>query len=132
MTTPPNKALLGARGERIAQAAYQKRGFKIIATNFRNKRGKQIGEIDFVASKDDLLVFVEVKTRTTELSKYGSIYQAISPAKIRSTLKIIKWFNYMHGLSDQYRMRIDICFIIAKNLDKTSFSVNIITNAVTE
>ena len=47
-------------GEDIAVNYLKKKGYKIIERNFR----KGYGEIDIIALKKNVLVFVEVKTRT--------------------------------------------------------------------
>ena len=51
---------LGTKGEAFAKRELQKKGYRILACNYR-KRG---GEIDLIAQKGNILVFVEVKTRS--------------------------------------------------------------------
>src|SRR5580658_1567427 len=50
---------LGQRGENLAARYLRDNGFKIIARNLTC----ELGEIDIIARHEDLLVFVEVKTR---------------------------------------------------------------------
>ena len=50
----------GSAGEQAAKRHLQSLGMKLLASNFRSKRG----EIDLVFTDADCLVFVEVKTRT--------------------------------------------------------------------
>ena len=52
----------GALGERAAKTHLQKLGLKFLTANFRSARG----EIDLVFRDQDCLVFVEVKTRSSE------------------------------------------------------------------
>ena len=52
----------GNLGERAARRHLSRRGLKFLTANFRSHRG----EIDLVFREDDCLVFVEVKTRSTE------------------------------------------------------------------
>lgn len=59
---PPSKRELGQRGEQMAAAFLQHHGYTIVTTNWRCPHG----ELDIVASKDDILVFVEVRTRRSE------------------------------------------------------------------
>ena len=56
---------LGRRGEGIAADYLRRNGFRLLYKNFRSKRG---GEIDLVCRDrhEKTLVFVEVKTRTTD------------------------------------------------------------------
>jgi putative endonuclease len=52
----------GAIGERAAKKHLRQLGLKYLTANFRSERG----EIDLVFRHDDCLVFVEVKTRSSE------------------------------------------------------------------
>ena len=53
-----NSKKLGELGEKIAQKHLKKKGYKILARNFKRKWG----EIDIVAKKGKKIVFIEVKT----------------------------------------------------------------------
>ncbi len=52
----------GALGERAARQHLQRHGLKFLTANFRSARG----EIDLIFRDQDCLVFVEVKTRSSE------------------------------------------------------------------
>ncbi len=52
----------GQMGERAARKHLKKQGLKFLTANFRTPRG----EIDLVFRDGDCLVFVEVKTRSSE------------------------------------------------------------------
>ena len=67
----------GSSGERIAEEYLKKEGYDILARNFRTR----LGEIDIVASKDEYLVFVEVKARKSEA--YGFPSESVTYAKQR-------------------------------------------------
>lgn len=58
--TPLDRKEIGDYGEKVAAAWLRADGAKILYRNFRAPQG---GEVDIVARKDDLLLFVEVKTR---------------------------------------------------------------------
>ena len=49
----------GEAGEALAARLLRKKGYKIVATNYRT----QLGEIDIIARDGDTLVFIEVKAR---------------------------------------------------------------------
>ncbi|MEJ8544360.1 YraN family protein [Brevibacillus borstelensis] len=66
---------LGQWGERIAEAYLLQKGLRIEERNYRTARG----EIDLVAWEGDVLVFVEVRTRTS--MKYGSALESITRQK---------------------------------------------------
>jgi len=60
--TKPEHLRRGELGERAAKKHLQQLGLKFLAANFRSDRG----EIDLVFRDGDCLVFVEVKTRSSE------------------------------------------------------------------
>ena|SRR5436853_349431 len=61
-TTLPLHLQYGALGEKAAKKHLRKAGLKFLTANFRSKRG----EIDLVFRDGASLVFVEVKTRSSE------------------------------------------------------------------
>ena len=67
---------LGAEGEDLAVRFLLDRGFRIIERNFRAGRA---GEIDIIAEKDDLVIFAEVKLRTSR--RYGGALYSIGARK---------------------------------------------------
>jgi putative endonuclease len=58
----PEHLRRGELGERAAEKHLAKSGMRFLARNFRSDRG----EIDLIFRDDDCLVFVEVKTRSSE------------------------------------------------------------------
>jgi len=58
----PEHLRRGELGERAAKKHLQKLGLKFLAANFHSERG----EIDLIFREGDCLVFVEVKTRSSE------------------------------------------------------------------
>lgn len=59
-----NNRKKGNEYEERAVSLLQEKAYRILARNFRTS----IGEIDVIAEKDDILVFVEVKYRKIEIS----------------------------------------------------------------
>ena len=74
--SPPQHLKLGARGENLACRFLRKNGYKILYRNFKGRTG---GEIDVVCRDRDMLVFVEVKTRTRE--DFGRPLEAVNRDK---------------------------------------------------
>jgi len=66
---------VGQWGEQAAADFLAERGYQLVARNVRTP----YGEIDLIASKDGLTIFVEVKARTT--SRYGPPEVAVTPRK---------------------------------------------------
>src|ERR1700752_4664244 len=60
----PQHQRTGVRGEEDAYFHLRKLGYTIVARNFRSPRCR--GEIDLIGWDDDVLCFIEVKTRTTK------------------------------------------------------------------
>ena len=72
---------LGAFGEDCAARFLEDKGYKIVARNFRIRSA----EIDIIAQIDDVIVFVEVKARSS--IRHGLPVEAVT---IRKQKKIIK------------------------------------------
>jgi len=56
-----DKIETGVKGENLAAEFLVRKGFEVVARNFRFNRG----EIDLIIKRNDWIVFVEVKTRTS-------------------------------------------------------------------
>lgn len=67
---------MGELGERIARAWLRARGVKLLYRNFRAPSG---GEVDVVAREGKVLLFTEVKTRTSV--DHGRPLEAVDRAK---------------------------------------------------
>lgn len=121
---------LGAQGEVWAQQEYKKRGYKIISKNEYNKKGKRVGEIDIIAKNKDSIVFVEVKTRTAGIDRFGEGVESVNIFKQRKLLKSIKMYLLRNPKYQELRPQIDVCSIEVDDLDTARYSVKIIVNAV--
>lgn len=56
-----DKIKTGNKGETLAAEFFQKKGFEIVARNYRYKKA----EIDLIIKREDWVIFVEVKTRSS-------------------------------------------------------------------
>ncbi len=74
---PDPRQRLGRLGEAAAAAALQRAGLHIVARRYR----RRVGEIDLVALDGDTVVFVEVKTRSSE--RHGTPGESISTRQRR-------------------------------------------------
>lgn len=109
------KKKIGDRGEELAVKFLKKKGYKIVGRN------KQLShkELDIIARKNDLYVFVEVKTR---LDFGGS--QTANPLgrrKIGFLKKAIKMYVVKHKLNPE-KIRLDL---ICVDIDYKTFLANI-------
>src|SRR3989344_5896283 len=114
---PQEPKTLGQIGEEIAQGEYKKRGFKIIAKNEYNKKGKQLGEIDFIARQKDRLVFVEVKTRKEDKGFFGTAIESVDHFKQIKLLKAVKLYLIRNPKAAKFKPQIDVCVIIISDFD---------------
>lgn len=83
-------------------------GYKIIERNFR----KGYGEIDIVALDNNVLAFIEVKTRTSNL--FGTPLESITYWKLKTLIKTAEYYKLTHkNLPDE--LRIDVISILISN-----------------
>jgi putative endonuclease len=100
----PNRSL-GERGERAAAKFLKRQGYRILATGDRLKHRD---ELDIVAADGKTVVFVEVKTRTSQLQ--GHPAEAVDAAKQRRLTKLAVNFLKRHRLLE-YSARFDVVAI---------------------
>lgn len=99
LNLPPG---IGRAGEAAARVhVTQVLGYKIAETNFRTREG----EIDIVAKDGDVLVFIEVKTRTNR--KFGSGVEQISQRKAQRLQTTAQQYLAENSL-DNADWRIDL------------------------
>jgi len=67
----------GGWGESKAAEYLRKKDYEIVAANYRSR----FGEIDLIALKDDIVAFIEVKTR--QKSDFARPMEAVTPFKMR-------------------------------------------------
>jgi putative endonuclease len=129
-TKPQQPKTLGQIGEEMAQEEYKKRGYKIIAKNEYNKKGKRAGEIDFIAKNEQSIVFVEVKTRTAGADKFGKGAESVNIFKQRKLLRAVKMYFLRNPKMLEFKPRIDVCLMAYNEFDKTFEPAIILPNAV--
>ena len=91
-------------GERAAWEAYRRRGYRILARNWRCP----LGEIDLVLAGDDVVVVCEVKTRTS--AAMGPPHEAVNAAKRRKIRTLAEAFLAARGLREA-RCRLDVASV---------------------
>jgi putative endonuclease len=100
--------LLGRKGERIACRRLLREGFDILARRWRGRRG----ELDIVAFEDDLLVFLEVKTRSS--AQYGEPWEFVDQQKQLILQRTAEEFIAEYDLG-QYVYRFDVVSVIGNS-----------------
>lgn len=103
---------LGRHGEDLAHRYLRLHGFVIAARNWRPPQGG--GEIDIVAWEDDMLVFVEVKTRASD--EWNAPERDINDEKIRAVRRAARDYVRRSG-ADETRVRFDAITIAGGKLE---------------
>lgn len=109
---------LGNNGEEFTAQWLERQGFTICARNYR----KRWGEIDVVACKGDLVVFVEVKTRK---STYFPISATVTYGKQQKLIRTAQSFILEHNIQDKV-LRFDIAALTSNG---TNYEMTYIPNA---
>lgn len=118
-----NRKAIGSEGEERAILFLKKRGFKILKKNYRCK----MGEIDIIATKNDLITFVEVKTRHSE--QFGHPEESVNRRKRKKIINTAKYYLMVNNLYYKKDVRFDILSIIRK---KSEFEIDFFQNAFRE
>lgn len=85
---PIRRQELGAQGEAAATARYEALGYEVLERNWRCRAG----EIDLIVADDSTVVFVEVKTRSSD--RYGSGAEAVGWDKQRRIRTVaLEWLD---------------------------------------
>jgi len=102
---------MGAKGEKLASDFLENKGFKILEKNWRSGRY----EIDIIAEEKNILVFIEVKTRTSDY--YGYPEESVNTTKQEHILKAAEDYVIMHNINKEIRFDI-VSIIINGNIEK--------------
>lgn len=95
----------GAAGEKLAIEYLRGKGYAIVDANWSTK----FGELDIIAKIDDVLVFIEVKTRRAASTE--SALEAVTPAKHERMLNAVYQYLHDHEIDPETQWRIDVIAI---------------------
>lgn len=97
---------LGIKAESKVVQLYLEKGYKIVDTRYKTK----YGETDIIASKGNLIVFIEVKYRKT-INEYGEIIEHKQRKRlVNSALFFLSEFSEYQN----YDIRFDLAILILK------------------
>ena len=102
----------GKEGEKLAANYFIEKGFSILHQNWRHSHW----EVDIIASFNNVLHFIEVKTRRTK--KFGYPEDDVSKKKVINLINASEEFLYLHP--EWKRIQFDI------------LSINLLQNKPTE
>jgi len=103
--------LIGKKGEENAIKYLQANGYKIRHCNWRFKKN----EIDIICEKNNLLVVVEVKTRTSEI--FENPKEAVTKSKQKAIIKATEQYIFTYDINLETRFDV-ISVIISGNETK--------------
>ena len=112
----------GREGESAALAFLKKKGYRILEKNFRAR----VGEIDIIAEQVGVIVFIEVKARTSH--EFGHPFMAITPAKQRKIIQTAKSFLARKRIFDK-PMRFDVVALTSDAGSPDSWQIELLENA---
>jgi putative endonuclease len=93
---------LGQRGELSAYFFLRKRGYIMVAQNFRSPRRK--GEIDLIGWSGDTLCFIEVKTRRSQSAEPAE--SAVDKKKRKDVIAVAR--EFLRNLPPACAWRFDL------------------------
>ncbi|MBQ0051083.1 MAG: YraN family protein [Treponema sp.] len=118
----PNTKAVGNAGEDKAAAYLESNNYSIITRNFRTRRG----EIDIIATKDDVLVFVEVKTLPSGNTE--TLAKELNGRKQKRIIETAKFFLLKHRKYSNSKIRFDVAVVDMPGLEPVYY----ISNAFSE
>lgn len=95
----------GKSGEEVACKMLRRSGFKIVERNYRGPRY----EVDIIAREGDILVFVEVKTRSSGVEESGAY--AVGPRKQARIVRAAEHYLMTHADARSDTCRFDVVLV---------------------
>lgn len=109
------KSRVGKEGEELAARFLMRNGYDLVVGNFkvpigRNRLGVQVsGEIDLIALENDILCFVEVKTRSSD--EFSTPLSAVDLRKQRQITRTARVYRKIFNLNTM-KFRYDVVGIV--------------------
>jgi putative endonuclease len=94
------KTAIGKKGEQLAAEFLIKKGFEIVVRNYRYKHA----EIDLIIKRDDWLIFVEVKARSS--NDFGEPEEFVDARKVNRIFDAAE--EYIYATDWHGHIRFDI------------------------
>lgn len=90
----------GRLGEKCAADYFLTRGDRVLNTRYRTSEG----EVDLVVQRGAVLVFVEVKTRTSDA--FGEALEAVGSLKLHRLLKVAEAYRHRYNWCGPWRIDV--------------------------
>lgn len=111
---------IGKEGEKIAKKYLEKKGYVVVATNWRNRFSKS--EIDIIAKINNTLVIVEVKTRSS--NNLENPEDAVNRKKQQLLIKVADLYAQENNVQEEIRFDVVSLLFFGKE-----WKINHIENA---
>lgn len=105
-----NRRAIGNEAEQRAVQLLERGGYTIVDRNFTCRWG----EVDIIATKDELLCFVEVRMRST--AAWGDPSLTVTGVKQRKVVKAALHYMLRAGVS-KHMMRFDVISVVGRGQD---------------
>ena len=112
---------IGKQGEILAQTYLRKQDYILLQKNFRCK----LGEIDIIAKDKEVVVFIEVRTKTS--TTYGPAYNSVTYSKQKQVKRVALFYISKYNLVNT-QFRFDVIGITL-NLQTGQHQIDHIQNA---
>ena len=104
---PSPKRKIGDIGEEVVCKYLETKGFRVLERNYLRKWG----EIDIVAEKGQLLIFIEVKSVSREPGKGYRPEENMHPAKLKRLHRVIQTYLLDRKVPDSREWRVDVACV---------------------
>ncbi len=112
---------MGRLGEQLAAKYLIDNGYLILDQNYRTK----LGELDIIANKDHVIIFIEVKTRTS--NTFGTPSESVNYKKQKTIQKLSQQYILHKKLNHEFWIyRYDV---IEVRIINKKYKIDHITNA---
>lgn len=112
----------GKKGEKAAEAFLKKQGYRILKKNYRTK----VGEIDLIAEHNNILVFIEVKSRTNTALEHP--FMAVTARKQKKIAQTARTFLAQNKIDDR-QIRFDVVSVLPGTEKSDPFQVEVLRDA---
>ena len=123
MSRDPDRAELGALGERLAAKYLEGKGYRILERNFRCR----MGEIDLIALRGSDLVFTEVKLRKD--ASHGEAREFVTASKQRKLLMTAEYYLSARPWAQDLQARFDVIEVYAPHGTEENCTICQLENA---
>ena len=100
----------GKFGEMMATMYLEKQEYEIVERNFRCR----LGEVDIICKKNNQIIFVEVKTRTSE--NFGAPSEAVNKDKKNKIRKVAALYMMSEKITN-YQVKFDVIEISVNHIE---------------